>query len=62
MEGTVRGHQTEVGGPCDPYQTCVTCVAVNTCHGAFTCDGQVGCYTRNFANTCGQTCGDSCGE
>jgi hypothetical protein len=60
-EGTVMGHATEVGGPCGGGETCVTCPVMNTCHVALTCNGQVGCYTKDFGDTCAFTCGDSCG-
>jgi hypothetical protein len=59
-QGTVLGHNTEVGGPCGNDHTCVTCVVMNTCLVAETCNGVVGCYTLNFADTCARTCGGSC--
>jgi len=59
-DGTVLAHQTEVGGPCGANDTCVTCIAMNTCHIAQTCNGMVGCFTKDFADTCALTCGDSC--
>jgi hypothetical protein len=59
-QGTVVAYETEFW-PCGGATECMTCPDWPTCEGGHTCDGQTGCYTQDWRDTCSPTCASSCG-